>query len=142
MRWCEGKSEGEIVIGGNGKGNEPNQLNQPKGLSFDDGGNLYVVDLGNNRIEVLSILYNPQPLSKRKQEAKVKFNQQGKLIEKVGSIQTAIEFFWKNSSCQEVEINWITISRKQSKYTNQHLFHLHFLMQNKNDNRQILNPRH
>ncbi|CAF1326953.1 unnamed protein product [Adineta steineri] len=47
MRWCEGKEEGEVVVGGNG---ERNQLNLPSGLSFDDKGNLHVADYDNHRI--------------------------------------------------------------------------------------------
>ncbi|CAF4451352.1 unnamed protein product, partial [Adineta steineri] len=35
MRWCEGSKEGSIVVGGNGQGEQPNQLNFPRGLSFD-----------------------------------------------------------------------------------------------------------
>ena len=49
MRWCEGKDEGEIVVGGN-------QLSCPYGLSFDDEGNLYVVDFLNHRIEKFEII--------------------------------------------------------------------------------------
>ncbi|CAF1004782.1 unnamed protein product [Adineta steineri] len=48
IRWCEGDKEGEIVVGGNGKGN---QLNIPTGLSFDNEENLYVVDGNNHRIQ-------------------------------------------------------------------------------------------
>jgi hypothetical protein len=44
MSWPKGSKEGSIVVGGNGQGNELNQLNHPKGLSFDRQGNLYVVD--------------------------------------------------------------------------------------------------
>ncbi|CAF4258079.1 unnamed protein product, partial [Adineta steineri] len=51
IRWCEGKGEGEIVVGGNGKGHQSNQLSYPFDLSFDDEGNLYVVDWENHRIE-------------------------------------------------------------------------------------------
>ncbi|CAF0838130.1 unnamed protein product [Adineta steineri] len=29
MRWCEGDEEGEVVVGGNGQGNQSNQLNLP-----------------------------------------------------------------------------------------------------------------
>ncbi|CAF1353562.1 unnamed protein product [Adineta steineri] len=53
MRWCEEKEEGEILVGGNGKGN---QLNCPMGLSFDDEGNLYVADYYNHRIEKFEIM--------------------------------------------------------------------------------------
>ncbi|CAF0774670.1 unnamed protein product [Adineta steineri] len=44
MRWCEGKEEGEIVVGGDGQGGELNQLYGPMGLSFDDERNLYIAD--------------------------------------------------------------------------------------------------
>ncbi|CAF4078687.1 unnamed protein product, partial [Adineta steineri] len=53
IRWCEGKEEGEIVVGGNGQGN---QLDGPRGLSFDDEGNLYVADCCNHRIEKFEII--------------------------------------------------------------------------------------
>ncbi|CAF4143771.1 unnamed protein product, partial [Adineta steineri] len=45
--------EGEIVVGGNGQGN---QLDGPRGLSFDDEGNLYVADCCNHRIEKFEII--------------------------------------------------------------------------------------
>ncbi|CAF0742185.1 unnamed protein product [Adineta steineri] len=51
MRGCEGKEEGEIVGGGNGQGNQSNQLHCPMGVSFDNEENLYVVDQGNHRIQ-------------------------------------------------------------------------------------------
>ena len=51
MRWCEGDTQGSIVVGGNGKGNQRNQLNYPVSLSFDDEGNLYVADHWNHRIQ-------------------------------------------------------------------------------------------
>ncbi|CAF1387358.1 unnamed protein product, partial [Adineta steineri] len=53
---CEGKEEGEIVVGGNGEGNQPNQLHHPFDLFFDDEGNLYVADAGNNRIQKFEII--------------------------------------------------------------------------------------
>ncbi|CAF3764938.1 unnamed protein product, partial [Adineta steineri] len=56
MRWCEGEKEGEIVVGGNGKGNQTNQLNGPTGISFDDGGNLYVADCENDRIQKFELV--------------------------------------------------------------------------------------
>jgi len=55
MRWCEGSKEGTIVVGGNGDGKESNQLNYPVGLSFDEQGNLYVADNGNNRIQKFEV---------------------------------------------------------------------------------------
>ncbi|CAF1361382.1 unnamed protein product, partial [Adineta steineri] len=51
MGWCEGKEEGEIVVGENGGGSQSNQLYGPSGLSFDDEGNLYVADYSNHRIQ-------------------------------------------------------------------------------------------
>ncbi|CAF4282212.1 unnamed protein product, partial [Adineta steineri] len=56
MRWCEGKEEGEIVVGGNGKGDQSNQLNSPSDLSFDDEGNLYVAEYWNHRIQKFEIV--------------------------------------------------------------------------------------
>ncbi|CAF4222914.1 unnamed protein product, partial [Adineta steineri] len=56
MRWCEEKEEGEIVVGGNGQGNQLNQLDRPMGLSFDGEGNLYVADYYNHRIEKFEIM--------------------------------------------------------------------------------------
>ncbi|CAF4212217.1 unnamed protein product, partial [Adineta steineri] len=53
MRWCEGKEEGEIIVGGDGDGD---QLNVPMGLSFDDKGNIYVTDRWNYRIEKFEII--------------------------------------------------------------------------------------
>ena len=57
MRWSEGDEEGEIIIGGNGKGEEMNQLAFPKGLAVDLQGNLYVADSGNHRIEKYDLIY-------------------------------------------------------------------------------------
>ena len=56
MRWCEEKEEGEIVVGGNGDGNQLNQLNFPRSLSFDDEGNLYVADYSNDRIQKFEVI--------------------------------------------------------------------------------------
>ena len=54
-RWKKGSNEGTIVVGGNGKGEKCNQLNSPRGLSFDEHGNLYVIDHGNDRIQKFEI---------------------------------------------------------------------------------------
>ncbi|CAF1397776.1 unnamed protein product, partial [Adineta steineri] len=44
------------VVGGNGEGDQSNQLNSPDGLSFDDEGNLYVADYWNHRIQKFEII--------------------------------------------------------------------------------------
>jgi sugar lactone lactonase YvrE len=55
MRWCKGAKEGTIVVGGNGEGEQSNQLYYPEGLSFDRQGNLYVADCDNHRIQKFEI---------------------------------------------------------------------------------------
>ncbi|CAF1178396.1 unnamed protein product [Adineta steineri] len=58
-RWKDGDTtHGILVAGGNGKGEESNQLNSPTHLSFDDEGNLYVVDQYNHRIQKFQISYD------------------------------------------------------------------------------------
>jgi hypothetical protein len=51
MRWINGAKEGTIVVGGNGRGNETNQLFDPSDLLFDKNGNLYVYDAANHRLQ-------------------------------------------------------------------------------------------
>ena len=51
MRWCEGADEGTIIVGGHGKGKKADQLDSPRGLSYDDKGNIYVADCVNERIQ-------------------------------------------------------------------------------------------
>ncbi|CAF4874800.1 unnamed protein product, partial [Rotaria magnacalcarata] len=55
MRWTQGTKQGTVIVGGNGEGAGANQFNIPIGLSFDRHGNLYVVDMGNNRVQRFSI---------------------------------------------------------------------------------------
>jgi DNA-binding beta-propeller fold protein YncE len=55
MRWMKGATQGNIIVGGNGRGEQSNQLNRPVGLSFDRHGNLYVVDYGNHRVQKFNI---------------------------------------------------------------------------------------
>ncbi|CAF1343184.1 unnamed protein product [Adineta steineri] len=49
--WKQGDNKGELVVGGNGKGNQSNQLTCPASLSFDNEENRYVVDNGNDGIQ-------------------------------------------------------------------------------------------
>lgn len=49
-RWTKGKTHGTIVAGGNGKGNQLNQLNDPSFLFIDDDHTLYISDCGNHRV--------------------------------------------------------------------------------------------
>ncbi len=53
--WSKGAAQGNIVVGGNGKGNQANQLHYPSGLSFDRQGNLYVADWNNHRVQRFDI---------------------------------------------------------------------------------------
>ncbi|CAF3623599.1 unnamed protein product, partial [Rotaria socialis] len=56
MRWTQGdKKQGTVIVGGNGQGEGANQFKNPVGLSFDRQGNLYVVDMGNHRVQRFSI---------------------------------------------------------------------------------------
>jgi len=50
-RWRKGEiGEGVIVAGGNGRGNELNQLNEPTNIFIDREETIYVSDWGNNRV--------------------------------------------------------------------------------------------
>jgi sugar lactone lactonase YvrE len=55
MRWVKGATQGSVIVGGNGIGEQSSQLNLPIGLSFDRHGNLYVVDYGNHRVQKFNI---------------------------------------------------------------------------------------
>jgi hypothetical protein len=55
MRWMKGATQGNIIVGGNGQGEQSNELNRPIGLSFDRHGNLFVVDNGNRRVQKFNI---------------------------------------------------------------------------------------
>lgn len=41
-----------------GAGNATNQLNKPAGLAFDIKGNLYVMDMENNRVQMFELIDN------------------------------------------------------------------------------------
>ncbi|CAF1356800.1 unnamed protein product [Adineta ricciae] len=49
-RWKVGDKSGEVVAGGNGKGNRLDQLNGPFGVFVDKNQSVYVVDSGNHRV--------------------------------------------------------------------------------------------
>ena len=51
MLWKKGAKEGEVIVGGNGRGVQNNQLNRPGSILLDDQKNLYVVDRDNNRVQ-------------------------------------------------------------------------------------------
>ncbi|CAF2096459.1 unnamed protein product [Rotaria magnacalcarata] len=56
MRWTQGdKTQGAVIVGGNGQGEGANQFNYPIGLSFDRHDNLYVADMNNARVQRFSI---------------------------------------------------------------------------------------
>ncbi|CAF1144770.1 unnamed protein product [Adineta steineri] len=50
IRWKQGDTEGTIVAGGHGEGNQFNQLNQPRYIFVDDYYSVYVADTTNNRV--------------------------------------------------------------------------------------------
>jgi sugar lactone lactonase YvrE len=55
MRWFKGATEGDIIAGGKGDGEEAYQVSQPNSLAFDSQGNLYVVERGNSRAQRFDI---------------------------------------------------------------------------------------
>ncbi|CAF1445363.1 unnamed protein product [Adineta steineri] len=55
MRWPQGVTHGTVIIGGNGRGNQPNKLSCPHSLAFDQHGSLYVSDLENHRIQRFNV---------------------------------------------------------------------------------------
>ncbi|CAF0981893.1 unnamed protein product [Rotaria sordida] len=55
MRWFKGATQGDIIAGGIGDGEEANKLSLVNGLVFDSQGNLYVVDTGNACVQKFDI---------------------------------------------------------------------------------------
>ncbi|CAF1578402.1 unnamed protein product, partial [Adineta steineri] len=53
--WLPNAAKGNIVVGGNGEGKQPNQFAYPHGLAFDRQGNLYVIDCDNHRVQKFDI---------------------------------------------------------------------------------------
>ena len=53
VRWLVGATSGTVVVGnrGAGSGSGSDQLDTPTDLQFDQNGNLYVSDSGNNRVQ-------------------------------------------------------------------------------------------
>ncbi|CAF1281084.1 unnamed protein product [Adineta steineri] len=49
-RWKQGETEGTIVAGGNGQGNQLNQLHLPTHIFVDEDHSVYVSDLNNHRV--------------------------------------------------------------------------------------------
>ncbi|CAF0895842.1 unnamed protein product [Adineta steineri] len=49
-RWKQGDKKGELVAGGNGKGNHLNQLDNPTYIFIDDDYSLYISDSSNHRV--------------------------------------------------------------------------------------------
>ncbi|CAF1406871.1 unnamed protein product [Adineta steineri] len=49
-RWKQGNNEGELVAGGNGKGDHLNQLHDPRYIFIDEDYSLYISDSANNRV--------------------------------------------------------------------------------------------
>ncbi|CAF1525703.1 unnamed protein product [Adineta ricciae] len=50
MKWKKDAQEGNLVAGGNGKGDNLNQLSFPRGLFVDQWKQIYVADSDNHRI--------------------------------------------------------------------------------------------
>ena len=48
-KWMKGAKNGEVVEGGIGRGTCNERFNQPANVSMDGQGNLYVVDMDNDR---------------------------------------------------------------------------------------------
>ncbi|CAF1097762.1 unnamed protein product [Didymodactylos carnosus] len=55
MRWCNGATQGNVIVGGKDAGLQVNPLDYPRNLTFDGHGNLYVADSGNHRVQRFSI---------------------------------------------------------------------------------------
>jgi sugar lactone lactonase YvrE len=55
VKWNDSAHQGYIVAGGNGKGNQTNQLNYPTAVFVDRQKNIYVADNENNRIQKWSV---------------------------------------------------------------------------------------
>ena len=54
VKWAPNATSGTVVAGGNGRGYNRNQLNQPSSVALDSSGNLYIADSGNQRVMVWS----------------------------------------------------------------------------------------
>ncbi|CAF0759312.1 unnamed protein product [Adineta steineri] len=53
--WSPQSKNVRVIVGANGKGYQPNQLNWPKGITFDRQNNLYVADSFNHRVQRFEI---------------------------------------------------------------------------------------
>ena len=55
-KYAAGSTTGTIVAGGNGQGNNANQLNYPRGVFVDSSGNIYVADTNNHRVQKWALM--------------------------------------------------------------------------------------
>ncbi|CAF1013799.1 unnamed protein product [Rotaria sp. Silwood1] len=58
QRWRPFASQGDTIAGDQGAGNATNQLYKPADLAFDMKGNLYVMDMENNRVQMFELIDN------------------------------------------------------------------------------------
>ncbi|CAF2630029.1 unnamed protein product [Rotaria sp. Silwood2] len=58
QRWKPFATEGDTIVGDRGAGNATNQLQKPAGLAFDMKGNLYVMDMDNQRVQMFELINN------------------------------------------------------------------------------------
>jgi sugar lactone lactonase YvrE len=58
LQWLSAIDQWITIAGGNDSGSDANQLSIPGGISVDEKGNLFVADIGNNRIQ--KVQYAPQ----------------------------------------------------------------------------------
>ncbi|CAF4106352.1 unnamed protein product [Rotaria sp. Silwood1] len=50
MRWVKRATQGTVIIGERGPGEQSNQVNNPTGILFDQKGNIYVIEYSGHRV--------------------------------------------------------------------------------------------
>ncbi|CAF4780622.1 unnamed protein product, partial [Rotaria magnacalcarata] len=55
MRWPEEATQGTVIVGTSRRGRKANQLACPWAFSFDQHGNIYVLDHNNYRVQRFSL---------------------------------------------------------------------------------------